>query len=107
MRLTMNAFLPASPANLLEEVEADQQVRAETHAFPAHEQHQIVRAEHQNQHEEHEQIQVREEPVIAALVRHVAGGVDVDEHADAGNDQQHDGGEAVDRKSKPMFRAPL
>ena len=62
---------------LLKKVEADQQVGAQTHAFPANEHHQVIRAEHQNQHEEHEEIQVREEAVISALVRHIPGCVDV------------------------------
>ena len=81
-----------------EEVESDQQVAAQPHAFPADEQQQEVRAQHQNQHEEHEQIQVREEAVVAAFVRHVADGVNVDQKADAGDDHQHHGGQPVDRE---------
>ncbi len=78
------------------EVEADQQVAAQAHAFPADEENQVVRRQHQGQHEEHEQVQIGEEAVIAAkiramLVRHVADGIDVDQGADAGDDQQHDG----------------
>ena len=96
MRLTMNALLPALVANFLIEVEADQQIAAQPDAFPADEQQQVVRRQHQHQHEEHEQVQVGEEPVVAALVRHVADRVDVDQRADAGDDQQHDGGQPVD-----------
>ena len=72
MRLTMNAFLPASPANFFEEVKPDQQVAAQSHAFPADEEQQEVRAEHQDQHEEHEQVEIGEEAVVTAFVRHVA-----------------------------------
>ena len=50
MRLTMNAFLPASARDFFVEPEADQQVGAEADAFPADEQQQVVVAEHQHQH---------------------------------------------------------
>ena len=100
MRLTMNALLPGVGGELLHEVEADQQVAAQPHAFPADEQQQVVRRQHQHQHEEHEQVQVGEEAVVAAFVRHVADGVDVDQRADAGDDQQHDRGQPVDRRNR-------
>ena len=83
---------------LLVEVEPDQQVAAQAHAFPPDEQHQVVGGQHQHQHEEHEEVQVGEEAVIAAFVRHVADGVDVDQRADAGDHQQHHGGEPVHRQ---------
>ena len=83
---------------LLHEVEADQQITAKTHAFPADEQQQIIRRQHQVQHEEHEQVQVGEEAVIAFLMRHVTGGVDMNQRADAGDDHQHDHGQLVDRE---------
>ena len=95
MRLTMNAFLPASAADFLQEVETDQQVAAQAHAFPADEEKHEIGGENQNQHEEHEQIQVGEEAVVAAFMRHVARGVDVDQEADAGDDQHHHDGELV------------
>ena len=96
MRLTMNAFLPASEADFLQEIETDEQVAAEADAFPSNEEQDVVRGHHQDEHEEHEQIEVGEETVVAAFVRHVAGGVDVDEEAHAGDDHQHDDGELVD-----------
>ena len=83
-------FVAGGGGALLHEVEADQQVAAQTHAFPADEEQQVVTRQHQRQHEEHEQVQVGEEAVVAFLMLHVAGGVDVDERADAGDDQQHD-----------------
>ena len=79
----------------LQEPEADQQVAAQAHAFPSDEHHDQVRGQHQRQHEEHEQIQVAEEAVVAAFVRHVAGRIDVDQHADEGNHQQHHHGKLV------------
>ncbi len=81
MRLTMNALLPASVANCSSEVESDQQVAAQPHAFPADEQQQVILRQHQHQHEEHEQVQVREEAVVAAFVLHVADGVNVNQTA--------------------------
>ena len=67
MRLTMNAFLPASAADCLLEPEADQQVRAEPDAFPADEHHREVRAEDQHEHERREQVQVREVARVLAV----------------------------------------
>ncbi len=81
---------------LLSEIESDQQVAAQSHAFPADEQQQVILRQHQHQHEEHEQVQVREEAVIASFVLHVADGVNMDQRADAGDHHQHDGGEPVD-----------
>ena len=80
---------------LLEEVEADQKIAAQTHAFPSHKEHQVVRGQNQNQHEKHEQVEVGEEPVVAAFMRHVAGGVNVNQRSDAGHDKEHDGCETV------------
>src|SRR5918912_1158168 len=60
-------------------VEADEEVRAEADALPADEHDEVVRAENEQQHHEHEEIEVREEARIPRLVAHVAGGVDVDE----------------------------
>ena len=84
---------------LLVEVEADQQVAAQTDAFPADEQQRVVVRQHQHQHEEDEQVQVAEEAVVAIVVVHVAGGVDVDEEADAGDDQDHDGAERIEQEA--------
>ena len=96
MRLTMKAFLPASAADFLQEIKADEQIAAQADAFPADEEQHVVRGEDQDEHEEHEQIEVGEEAVVAALVRHVSGGINVDEPADAGDHQEHHDGELVD-----------
>ena len=68
------------------EIEADQQVRAESHAFPADEHQDIVVREDQRQHGEHEQVQVPEEAVVTAFVGHVSSGIDMDEQADSGDE---------------------
>ena len=78
--------------------EADQQVGAEADAFPAHEEHREVRPQHQHQHERGEQVQVREVPRVFAvgLLVHVRGRVDVNQRADAGDDENHHGRQRVD-----------
>ena len=97
MRLTMKAFLPASVADFFVIPEADEEVRAEADAFPADEQHREVRAEHEDEHERREQVQVREVPRVFAvgLLVHVRGRVDVDQAADAGDDEDHHGRERI------------
>ena len=77
-------------------IEADEQVRAETHALPPDEHDDVVRAEHQQQHHEHEEIQVREEARVARLMGHVARGVDVNEESDPRYDHQHGRRERID-----------
>ena len=98
-RFTMNAFLPGVGRRFLVIVETDQQVAAQSHAFPAHEQQRVVVGQHQHQHEEHEQVQVAEEAVVAVIVRHVPDGVDVDQEADAGDHQDHDRAERVEQEA--------
>ena len=48
-------------------VEADQQVRAEPDAFPADEHDHVVRPEDEEQHHEHEEVEVGEEARVARL----------------------------------------
>ena len=74
---------------LLAEPEADEQIRTETDAFPPDEQQRIVAAEHEQQHEEDEQVQIREVARIAWIVLHVADAEQMDQHADAGDDERH------------------
>ena len=70
---------------------ADEQVRAEADALPADEHDQVVAAQHQREHEEAEQVQVREvaRHAAARLVVHVGGRVDVDQEPDPRDDQDH------------------
>ncbi len=84
-------LLAGVAGRLLHVVEADQQVRAQPDALPADEHHQEVRAEHQHEHEEDEQVQVGEEARVVGvgLLVHVGRRVDVDQRADAGDDQDH------------------
>ena len=74
---------------LLQEIETNQQIAAQTHAFPAYKEKQEIVGQHQREHGKHEQVQVAEETVVAAFVGHVADGIDVDQEADAGDYQNH------------------
>ena len=80
--------------------EPDEQVGAEPHPLPAHEEEREAAAEHQQQHEEGEEVQVREEADAVVVVGHVAQRVDVDERADAGDDQHHHARERVDEQAE-------
>ena len=68
MRVDPEGLLARVGRRFLQEPEADQQVAAQAHAFPADEHHDQVRGQHQRQHEEHEEIQVAEEAAVAAFV---------------------------------------
>src|SRR5450631_3442155 len=82
-------FFPGVGGGLFQEVEADQHVAAQADAFPAYEKQNVVGGEDQDQHEEHEEIEIGEEAVVAALVGHVASGIDVDQPAYTGDDEKH------------------
>src|SRR2546429_4357434 len=56
-------------SGFLQEVEPDQQIAAQAHAFPAHEHEEHVVRQDQREHGEHEQVHVPEEAVVAALDR--------------------------------------
>ena len=76
--------------------EADEEVAAETDAFPAYEQDRKVVAQYKHQHREHEEVQVREEAPVPLVLLHVRSGIEVDQKSDAGDDQHHDAGEGID-----------
>ena len=76
--------------------EADQQVGAQADAFPADEQQRQRVAQHQHQHRGGEQVHIGEEARDVRILVHVAERVDVDQEADAGDDQDHHAGQRVD-----------
>ena len=84
---------------MLVKVEANQQIAAQAHALPAHEHHQVVVGKDQREHGEHEEVQVSEEAVVAALMAHVARAVNVDERADAGDEEQPHATQGVEQHS--------
>ena len=71
------------------EPEPDQQVGAQPHPLPAHEQHRVVPGQHQGEHREHEQVEVGHEARVAGVLAHVADRVDVDQEAHEGHEQHH------------------
>ena len=87
------------------EPEADQQIGREPHAFPSDEEDEQRFAEHQHQHEEQEQVQVGEVARVTRIVLHVPDRIDVDQRADAGDDQRHDSGQAVEVE-RDLERSP-
>ncbi len=92
-------FVAGVRCGLLQEIKTNQQITAKADAFPSDKQHNIICAEHQRQHEKHEQIQIREKSRVAFFVRHVSGGINVDYKSHAGDDQQHHHGELVNLQS--------
>ena len=81
------------------EIETDQQIRTQPHAFPADEQQHIVVGQDQRQHGEHEEVEISEEAVVAAFMRHVSGGVNVNQHADTGDEEQPDAGKRIEQET--------
>ncbi|MNK95710.1 hypothetical protein D3C87_1159590 [compost metagenome] len=82
----------------IREPEADQQVRAEADAFPAHEHEGERGAEHEDEHREHEEVQVREVAAEAPVMAHVAHRVEVDQRSDARDHEDHHGRERIQQE---------
>ena len=89
MRFTMNAFLPASAFAFSLNQKPMSKYEHKPDAFPPDEQNRIVAAEHQQQHEEDEQVEIREVARISRIVLHVSDAEQMDEHADARDDERH------------------
>ncbi len=81
-------------------VETNQKIRTQSHAFPPNEHQHIVVGENQREHGEHEEVQVTKKAVIPALMRHVPGRINMDQHPDAGHKQQPDAGQRIDQESR-------
>ena len=99
-RLLAGVGVPAVQIVALVEPEADQQIRGQAHAFPAHEHAHEGIAEHEDEHGEDEEVQVDEEALEALVVVHVGDGVEVDQRADARDDQRHDHAQRVDQQRR-------
>ena len=99
-RFVMNAFFAASPASFLSSVVTNQQIGAETHAFPADKHQQEIVRQHQRQHREHEQVQIRKEAIEAAVSVHVADGKDVNQEADEGDEERIGAAQPIHRQTE-------
>src|SRR4029453_3644882 len=84
---------------VLAEPEPDEQVAAQADELPRDEQREPAVRQDEQQHREHEQVQVREEAPLARVVGHVADRVDVDQHADRRDDDQQRRRQAVDEEA--------
>ena len=83
-------LLAGGDREVLVVVVADQEVRAEADALPAHEEEREVVREDEREHREHEEVQEREVASVALLVLHVADAVDVDERSDERDEREHE-----------------
>src|SRR5580700_1128821 len=81
------------------EIESNQQIRAQAHAFPAYEHQHVIVREDEREHGKHEEVEVSEETVIPALVRHVAGRINVDESANTSYEQEPNAGKRIEQKT--------
>src|SRR5450755_2523459 len=80
-------FVAGVGCGLLQEIKSNQQITAQSDAFPSAKQHDVVRAEHQREHEKHEQIQIREKSRVTLFVGHVSGGINMNHKSHSCNDQ--------------------
>src|SRR5256884_7522667 len=78
------------------EPETDEQIRTEADHGPADDQPDEVAGEDEQEHREDEEVHVSEKAREAGVLPHVADRIDVDEESDAGDHQDHQGGERVD-----------
>ena len=81
-------FLRRVPRLFAVDVIANEEIRAEAHAFPADKHQQEIVGQHECQHRKHKQVQKREEAVEARVFMHVANCEDVYEEPDKGNEQR-------------------
>src|SRR6187402_2197565 len=70
--------------------ESDQQVRAKSNPLPSYKHHNIIGAHHEQQHEEYEEIQIREEFVKACIIMHVTNRIKMDQKSNTCDDQEKD-----------------
>ena len=95
-RLTRKAFLPACEALFLRNQKLISRYEQRPTPSQARNTQQVVVGQDQDEHAEHEQVQVGEEPVVALVTAHVADRVVVDEHADRAHHDEHHRGQRVD-----------
>ena len=78
------------------EPETNQEVRRQSHTFPAHKEHRIAATQHEEQHEGHKEIEIRKVPGVAGILAHVAHRKQMDERTNTGDDQHHQDGQLIE-----------
>ena len=68
------------------DVITDEQVRTQTHAFPADEHQQKIIRQNERQHREHKQIQIREKAIKTFIAVHITGRKNVNQQTDKRNE---------------------
>src|SRR6185369_11670816 len=96
-------FLSCRRSFVLVQIETNQQIRTEADALPTDKHQKKVVSEHQREHREHEKIQVGEEAIVTAVTFHVAGGENVNQKTDKGNEEHIDAAQTV--HGQPEIRA--
>ncbi len=93
-------FLGRLSCLVLLNVIADQQVRAQAHAFPTYEHQQVIVRENKRQHREHEQVQIGKEPVKSRVALHITCRKNMDQQPDERNKTHVNAGQAVHAQRK-------
>src|SRR2546429_257112 len=75
--------------------EADEEIGTEADALPADEEKGEIVREHEDQHRGGEEVEVGEVAREAAVPVHVTNRINVDQEADAGDDERHDWREGI------------
>ena len=81
------------------QIKTDEQVRAKAHPLPSHEHEDKIIRQDERKHGEHEEIQKGEETVVAGIIPHVSGRIDVNQEPDPRHDQDHHGRKRIKLKS--------
>ena len=81
MRVTMKALRAAAAVCRILVPEPDQEIAAETHAFPSEIEEQQVVGQHEGQHGADEEVHVGKEAAVAFVVLHEFGGIEMDEES--------------------------
>ncbi len=97
-RLVTNAFLPATAAEFRSNQNEISRYEQRPTPSQPEEREQEVRAEHEHEHRRREQVHVREEAAEAGIAVHVPDRVQVDQRADAGDEQDHRRRQRIDEE---------
>ncbi len=79
--------------------EADEEVGAQPHPLPAHEEQEVIVRQDEHQHGKQEQVEIREVPGVPGVAVHVPDGIHVDQEGDHGHRQHHHRGERVHQEA--------